>query len=214
MISLKNVIDKVKPDYVFHLAAQTIVSIANRSPLSTFESNIRGTYNLLEACRNINTIQSIIIASSDKAYGEQTQLPYDESFALEGNHPYDVSKSCADLIARSYFVSYRLPLCITRCGNFYGGGDLNFNRLIPGTIRSVIAGEPPVIRSNGQFIRDYLYIEEAVSAYLHLAEKMQELPIHGEAFNIGPNLSREYSVLDLIITMGVYLKIISWKLMP
>tara|TARA_B100000686_G_C16798624_1_gene984247 strand:- start:691 stop:1665 length:975 start_codon:yes stop_codon:yes gene_type:complete len=187
---------------VFHLGAQTIVGIANLSPLSTFEANIRGTYHLLEACRRIGHVENIVIASSDKAYGEQTQLPYDETFSLIGSHPYDVSKSCADLIARSYFLSYQLPICITRCGNFYGGGDLNFNRLIPGTIRSVLKGEAPLIRSDGQSIRDYFYVEEAVSAYILLAEKMKDLPIQGEAFNFSNEIQKTaLEIVELILDL-------------
>ncbi len=188
--TLERSLNEYEIETVFHLGAQTIVGIANRCPLSTFESNIRGTYHLLEACRRVSNIKNIVIASSDKAYGEQTQLPYDETFSLVGSHPYDVSKSCADLIARSYYISYQLPVCITRCGNFFGGGDLNFNRLIPGTIRSILANEPPIIRSDGQFIRDYLYVEEAVIAYMLLAEKMEELSIHGEAFNFSNEIQK------------------------
>ena len=194
--TLERSINEHEIQTVLHLGAQTIVGIANRSPLSTFESNIRGTYNLLEACRRTGIVENIVIASSDKAYGEQEQLPYDETFSLIGSHPYDVSKSCADLIARSYFISYKLPVCITRCGNFYGGGDLNFNRLVPGTIRSVLKGEAPLIRSDGKFVRDYFYIEEAVSAYLLLAEKMKDLSIHGEAFNFSNEIQK--TALDIV----------------
>src|SRR5439155_13063867 len=142
---------------VFHLAAQTIVGTANRSPISTFETNIEGTWILLEACRRVPPVKQIVVASSDKAYGAHDVLPYDEDAPLQGRHPYDVSKSCADLIARSYAITYGLPVAITRCGNFYGGGDLNWNRIIPGTIRSVLRGERPVIRSDGHYTRDYFY---------------------------------------------------------
>ncbi len=181
---LERTINEYEIEVVFHLAAQTIVGIANRNPLSTFESNIRGTYNLLEACRkNGKLVNAIVVASSDKAYGDQKKLPYSENSPLQGKHPYDVSKSCVDLIAHSYFVSYELPVCVTRCGNFYGPGDLNFNRLIPQTIRHVLNNERPVIRSNGEYIRDYFYIKDGALAYKFLVEKMYKLNISGEAFN-------------------------------
>lgn len=171
-------------DTVFHLAAQTIVGIANRNPASTFESNIKGTWSLLEACRRSPAVKQIVVASSDKAYGTHDQLPYCEDAPLQGRHPYDVSKSCADLIAQSYAVTYGLPVCVTRCGNLYGGGDLNWNRLVPGTIRSALRGERPIIRSDGSFIRDYFYVEDAALAYIALAEKMASAPqLAGEAFN-------------------------------
>jgi CDP-glucose 4,6-dehydratase len=169
---------------VFHLAAQTIVGVANRNPVSTFETNIGGTWALLEACRRSPGAEQIIVASSDKAYGDQTVLPYDETTALRGKHPYDVSKSCADLISAAYAHTYNLPVCITRCGNFYGGGDLNWSRIVPGTVRSIIRGERPVIRSNGSCLRDYFYVEDGAAAYMHLAEKMSTNPeVIGEAFN-------------------------------
>jgi CDP-glucose 4,6-dehydratase len=193
---LERAINEYEIDTVFHLSAQTIVSIANRNPISTFETNIKGTWNLLEACRRNPTVKRIIVASSDKAYGEQEILPYTENTSLKGSHPYDVSKSCADLIAFTYYNTYKLPVCITRCGNFYGGGDLNFNRIVPGTIRSVINNESPVIRSNGSFIRDYIYILDAVNAYLFLAEKMDKLLIYGEAFNFSNEI--QISVLELV----------------
>src|SRR5260370_32606907 len=150
-------------EVVFHLAAQTIVGIANRNPVSTFSTNIEGTWNLLEACRRSPKVLSIVVASSDKAYGDQEHLPYNETMPLQGRHPYDVSKSCADLIAQTYAVSYGLPIAITRCGNLFGGGDLNWNRLVPGTIRSALRGVRPVIRSDGLSVRDYLFFEDAVS---------------------------------------------------
>jgi CDP-glucose 4,6-dehydratase len=193
---LERVINEYEIDTVFHLSAQTIVSIANRNPISTFETNIKGTWNLLEACRRNPTVKRIVVASSDKAYGEQEILPYTEDTPLRGSHPYDVSKSCTDLIAFTYNKTYKLPVCITRCGNFYGGGDLNFNRIVPGTIRSVINNESPVIRSDGSFIRDYIYILDAVNAYLFLAEKMDRLPIYGEAFNFSNET--QLSVLELV----------------
>lgn len=194
--TLERTLNEYEIEIVFHLAAQTIVEIANRNPRSTFETNIKGTWNILEACRRVPTVKEIIVASSDKAYGEQHKLPYNETDPLQGTHPYDVSKSCADLLARAYYVTYGLPVCITRCGNFYGGGDLNFNRLVPGTIRSVLAGESPIIRSDGTFIRDYFYIKDAVFAYLHLAEKMEELDIFGEAFNFSNEL--QINTLELV----------------
>ncbi|MGD1069413.1 MAG: GDP-mannose 4,6-dehydratase [Bryobacteraceae bacterium] len=169
---------------VFHLAAQTIVGVANRNPVSTFETNIGGTWSLLEACRRSPATEQIVVASSDKAYGDQAVLPYDETTSLRGKHPYDVSKSCADLISAAYAHTYNLPVSITRCGNFYGGGDLNWSRIVPGTIRSIIRGERPVIRSNGQCLRDYFYVEDGAAAYMHLAEKMSSNPeVIGEAFN-------------------------------
>jgi CDP-glucose 4,6-dehydratase len=171
-------------DTVIHLAAQTIVGIANRNPVSTFESNIQGTWNLLEACRRSPGVRSIVIASSDKAYGDQERLPYTEDAPLRGQHPYDVSKSCADLISHAYAHTYALPLAITRCGNFYGGGDLNWNRIVPGTIRSILNGERPVIRSDGKYVRDYFYVEDGAAAYMLLAEKLHDRKdLYGMAFN-------------------------------
>jgi CDP-glucose 4,6-dehydratase len=193
---LERSLNEYEIDTVYHLAAQTIVSIANKNPISTFESNIKGTWNILEACRRSSHVKRIILASSDKAYGNKEKLPYCESDSLEGRHPYDVSKSCADLISRAYFETYKLPVCITRCGNFYGGGDLNFNRIIPGTIRSILNSEAPLIRSDGSYIRDYIYIEDAVEAYLLLAEKMEELGIQGEAFNFSSEV--QITVLELV----------------
>jgi CDP-glucose 4,6-dehydratase len=178
---LERILGEYEIDTVFHLAAQTIVTIANRNPISTFETNIGGVWKLLEACRRNPTVKSIVIASSDKAYGDQDNLPYTEDTPLQGKHPYDVSKSCADLIAHTYAVSYGLPVAIARCGNLYGGGDLNWNRIIPGTIRSILRGQQPVIRSDGQYTRDYFDVEDAVSAYMRLAERTGIN--NGEAFN-------------------------------
>ncbi|MCK9478223.1 MAG: GDP-mannose 4,6-dehydratase [Firmicutes bacterium] len=183
--AMERAITEYEIDTVFHVAAQAIVGVANQNPLSTFGSNIGGTWNILEACRRNPRVKRIIVASSDKAYGEQMQLPYNENMPLQGKHPYDVSKSCADLLAQSYFATYSLPVAITRCGNLYGGGDLNYNRIIPGTIMSVLNEIAPIIRSNGNFIRDYFYVEDAVEAYMTLAEKMEELKLAGEAFNFG-----------------------------
>jgi CDP-glucose 4,6-dehydratase len=183
-------------DTVIHLAAQTIVGIANRNPVGTFESNIKGTWELLEACRRSPLVKQIVVASSDKAYGDQEILPYDENTPLQGQHPYDVSKSCADLISYTYAKSYELPVVITRCGNFYGGGDLNWNRILPGTIRSVLRGQRPVIRSDGSFIRDYFYVEDGAAAYMLLAEELAAKPeLRGEAFNFSNEI--QVTVLDL-----------------
>ena len=182
--TLERTLGEYEIDTVIHLAAQTIVPIANRNPVSTFETNIGGAWVLLEACRRSPTVKQIVLASSDKAYGDQDRLPYDEGTPLQGRHPYDVSKSCADLIAQSYAVTYSLPVVITRCGNFYGGGDLNWNRIVPGTIRSVLRGQQPVIRSDGNYVRDYFYVEDAVAAYMLLAERLAEdRSLCGQAFN-------------------------------
>jgi CDP-glucose 4,6-dehydratase len=182
---------------VIHLAAQTIVGIANRSPLSTFEANIKGTWCLLEAARRCGSIEQVIVASSDKAYGEQVTLPYTEDAPLEGRHPYDASKSCSDIIAQTYHHSYRLPVCVTRCGNFFGGGDLNWNRIVPGTVRAVLRGERPVIRSDGSYVRDYFYVKDGAEAYLHLAECMARRPeVLGHAFNFSTEI--QVSVLQMV----------------
>ncbi|HGY91235.1 MAG TPA: NAD-dependent epimerase/dehydratase family protein [Planctomycetes bacterium] len=187
-------------DSVFHLGAQTIVGTARRSPLSTFESNIRGTWNLLEACRLLgDAVERVVVASSDKAYGEQTELPYTEATPLEGRFPYDVSKSCADLIATSYGKTYGVPVAITRCGNLFGGGDLNFNRLVPGTILAALEGRGVEIRSDGLAVRDYFYVEDAADAYLTLAETMPLAGAAGCAFNFGNE--RPLSVLDMVKTI-------------
>jgi CDP-glucose 4,6-dehydratase len=183
-------------DTVIHLAAQTIVGIANRNPVSTFEANIQGTWALLEACRRSPMVKQIAIASSDKAYGDQEILPYSEETPLQGQHPYDVSKSCADLISFTYAKSYGLPVGITRCGNFYGGGDLNWNRIVPGTIRSIMRAERPIIRSDGQFVRDYFYVEDGAIAYMTLVEALAANPeLKGEAFNFSNEL--QITVLEL-----------------
>ena len=197
---LERVLNEYEIETVFHTGAQTIVGTANRGPLSTFESNIRGTWCLLEAVRHSPLVKQTIVASSDKAYGSHDELPYREDAPLQGRHPYDVSKSCADLISQSYSHTYGLPICVTRCGNLFGGGDLNWNRLIPGTIRSVIRDEAPIIRSDGTFIRDYFYVEDAAIAYMALAEKMAAAPaICGEAFNF----SNEIQVDVLAVTKQI-----------
>ena len=194
---LERILGEYEIDSVIHLAAQTIVRIANQNPISTFETNIQGTWALLEACRRSPRIGQIVVASSDKAYGDQPNLPYSEETPLQGQHPYDVSKSCADLIAHTYAVTYGLPVAITRCGNFYGGGDLNWNRIIPGTIRSILRGDRPVIRSDGSYIRDYFYVEDGAAAYMTLVEKLAEDPnLRGEAFNFSNEI--QVTVLDIV----------------
>jgi CDP-glucose 4,6-dehydratase len=186
---------------VVHLAAQTIVGVANRNPIGTFESNIRGSWCLLEACRRTPGIGQVVVASSDKAYGPQADLPYLEHAALRGTHPYDVSKSCVDLLAQAYARTYDLPVVITRCGNFYGGGDLNWNRLVPGTIRAICRGQRPVIRSNGRLVRDYFYVEDGAEAYLMLAERLAaDATLRGEAFNFSNETP--LAVLDLVLMIG------------
>ena len=194
---LERILGEYEIRSVFHLAAQTTVGVANRNPISTLDVNIRGTWALLEACRRSPTVKQIVMASSDKAYGDQTVLPYTESAPLQGQHPYDVSKSCADLLGQMYAKTYSLPVCITRCGNFYGGGDLNWNRIVPGTIRSVLRREHPVIRSDGHYIRDYFYVEDGAAAYTLLAEQLAARPeLRGEAFNFSNEL--RISVLELV----------------
>ncbi len=194
---LARTVSEYEVDLVIHLAAQTIVGTAKRNPAATFEANIAGTWRLLEAVRLTRPDTPVVVASADKAYGSQPRLPYDESMPLAGEYPYDVSKSCADLITRSYALTYGLRTAITRCGNLFGGGDLNYNRIIPGTIASVLRGERPIIRSDGQFVRDYLYVEDAVSAYLLLAEKLSaDAGLAGEAFNI--SYEQPLTVLALV----------------
>jgi CDP-glucose 4,6-dehydratase len=195
--ALERILGEHSIDTVIHLAAQTIVGIANRNPVSTFETNIGGTWTLCEACRRSPLVKQIVLASSDKAYGDQEVLPYDETTPLQGTHPYDVSKSCADLIGRAYAVTYGLPVAITRCGNFYGGGDLNWNRIVPGTIRSILRQERPLIRSDGRFVRDYFYVEDGAIAYTTLAEALAARPeLAGSAFNFSNEI--QVTVLDLV----------------
>jgi len=187
-------------EIVFHLGAQTLVGTALRDPLETFESNLRGSYCLLEAARRLpSLIKAFIVASSDKAYGDSPVLPYTEDMPLSGRHPYDVSKSCTDLLASCYAASYGLPVAIARCGNIYGAGDLNWSRIVPGTIRSLLLGERPVLRSNGSNIRDYIYVGDVVDAYLALAERLDEPGVRGEAFNFSPGT--RVSVLDIVRTI-------------
>jgi CDP-glucose 4,6-dehydratase len=194
---LQRVLAEYDIQVIFHLAAQTIVGTANRSPLSTFDSNIRGTWNLLEAARQCGTEPQVIVASSDKAYGEQATLPYTEDAPLNGRHPYDASKACADILASTYHRTYRLPVCVTRCGNFFGGGDLNWNRIVPGTIRSILRGERPVIRSDGTLVRDYFYVKDGAAAYLYLAQCMARQPeVVGHAFNFSTEI--QITALDMV----------------
>ena len=195
--TLHRAVGEHQVETVFHLGAQAIVGTANRFPLPTFETNIRGTYNLLEACRlHSDSVKSVVIASSDKAYGEQTELPYTEDSPLAAIHPYDVSKACADLIAQSYFRTYDMPVGIVRCGNVYGGCDLNWSRIVPGTIRSLIQGRRPIIRSDGTYLRDYIYVKDVVQAYVKLADALPANDVMGEAFNFGNE--SPVSVLELV----------------
>lgn len=197
---LERALGEFEVSTVIHLAAQSIVGIANRNPSSTFEANIGGTWKLLEACRRSPKVTEIVMASSDKAYGEAPVLPYTEETPLAGQHPYDVSKSCGDLIAQTYAKTYGSPVCITRCGNFYGGGDLNWNRIVPGTIRSILRDQRPLIRSDGSFIRDYFYVEDGAAAYMHIAEQLSERPeLAGEAFNLSNEI--QLNVLELVDKM-------------
>jgi CDP-glucose 4,6-dehydratase len=207
---LERTLGEYEIETVIHLAAQTIVGIANRNPVSTFETNIAGTWSLLEACRRSPTVKQIVIASSDKAYGDHEELPYTENAPLQGRHPYDVSKSCADLIAQSYAATYKLPVAITRCGNFYGGGDLNWNRIVPGTIRSVLRGQRPIIRSDGQYVRDYFYAEDGAAVNMVLAEALATNPeLRGQAFNFSNEI--QVTVLELV---GRLLGLMNSKLEP
>jgi CDP-glucose 4,6-dehydratase len=195
--AMEAAIGEYEIDTVIHLAAQAIVGIANRNPVFTFDTNIRGTWSVLEACRRSPTVRQIVVASSDKAYGDCETLPYNETTPLQGRHPYDASKSCADLIAQSYAGTFDMPVVVARCGNFFGGGDLNWNRIVPGTIRSVLKGEPPVIRSDGMYIRDYLYVEDGAAAYMQMVEKLAEQPeLAGEAFNF--STESKVTVLELV----------------
>lgn len=207
---LERVLAEYEIQSVIHLAAQTIVPIANRNPLSTFESNIAGTWNLLEACRQIKTLSSVVVASSDKAYGDVPVLPYKEDMPLNAIYPYDVSKACADMLSVSYAKTFDLPVAITRCGNFFGGGDLNWNRIIPGTIRSILRGQKPIIRSDGTLVRDYIYVEDAVSAYMTLTRALSENEnLKGEAFNFSNESQR--NALELTKTI---LRLMSSDLEP
>jgi CDP-glucose 4,6-dehydratase len=191
---LERTIHEFEVDTIFHLGAQPIVTIANRHPVSTFESNIRGTWNLLEAARKSPLVRRVVVASSDKAYGSKEKMPYSEDASLEGLNPYDFSKTATDMLAQVYHRSYGLPVTISRCGNFFGPGDPNFSRIVPGTIQSLERDERPVIRSNGKYLRDYFYIEDVVGAYLLLAENTEKMK--GEAFNFGTE--QPTSVIDIV----------------
>lgn len=205
---MDRVVAEYEIDTIFHLAALTIVRVSNMSPLATFNTNIKGTWNVLEAARvHMPKVRSVVVASSDKAYGPAEKLPYDESTELRGKYPYDVSKSCTDLLSQSYFHSYGLPVSITRCGNLFGPGDLNLNRIIPGTIQSVMLKERPIIRSDGKFVRNYFYIKDAVKGYLEISEDMEKTA--GEAFNLGTD--DRYSVLEIT---NMILKLMNSKLKP
>lgn len=193
---MERVLNEYEIDTCFHLAAQAIVGAANRFPLSTFESNIKGTWNILEACRLSKNIKRLIVASSDKAYGVQKQLPYQEEYPLLGRYPYDASKACADILSQSYYTTYGLPVVITRNANTYGGGDLNFSRIIPDAIRCALIKKQLIIRSDGKFERDYMYIKDAANAYLTLAENLERKKLQGEAFNFGTE--KPISVLELV----------------
>jgi CDP-glucose 4,6-dehydratase len=204
--TLERAISLHEAEYVFHLAAQTIVGVAHRNPLTTFETNVRGTYNLLEACRmHASLVRGVIVASSDKAYGEVDALPYVETMPLQGRHPYEVSKSCTDLIATSYFHTYGVPVTIARCGNIYGGGDLNWSRIVPGTVRALLRGERPVVRSDGTFRRDYIYVKDVVRAYMRLGECTADPKVCGEAFNFSDE--SPLAVLDLVKAIGGVMQI-------
>jgi CDP-glucose 4,6-dehydratase len=203
---LDRVVNEYEVDTVIHLAAQAVVGIANRNPIPTLETNVAGTWNVLEACRRNPTVRQIVVASSDKAYGSSGDLPYTEDTPLQGRFSYDVSKSCADLIAQSYAATFELPVAITRGGNLFGGGDLNWSRIVPGTIRSLLDGERPIIRSDGRFVRDYFYVEDAAAAYMLLAERLAADPsLRGRAFNFayGSPLTVLELVRRIIMAVGV-----------
>ena len=207
---LERALGEYEVDTVFHLAAQSTVGVANRNAVSTFDTNVRGTWALLEAVRRSPLVRSVVIASSDKAYGEQEELPYTESSPLLAVNPYDASKACADMIARSYALTFGVPVAITRCGNFFGGGDLNWNRIVPGIIRAALRGNRPVLRSVGTMVRDYFYVEDAVSAYLCLGEQLASRPeLRGEAFNFTNELHCDVRTLaeKILTQLGSSLKL-------
>ena len=195
--TLERAVTLHETDTVFHLGAQTIVGVAHRAPLGTWEANVRGTYNLLEVCRrHADLVQRVVLASSDKAYGESDALPYTETTPLSARHPYEVSKAAADLISQSYHHTYGLPLAIARCGNVYGGGDLNWSRIVPGTVRALLRDERPVLRSDGTFVRDYLYVRDAAAAYVALAGMLGRDGVAGAAFNFSDE--SPLTVLELV----------------
>jgi len=193
---VESIIRKNKVNIVFHLAAEAIVGKCHDNPLRAFSTNIMGTWNILEACRNAKNIEAIIVASSDKAYGAHKKLPYTENAPLQGNHPYDVSKGCADLIANTYAHTYGLPVCVTRCGNIFGPGDFNFSRLVPDAVICVLTGKKLLIRSDGKFTRDYVFVEDIVNGYILLAERTRKLNLAGESFNF--SCERPLTVIELV----------------
>ena len=193
---VQETIKKHKINVIFHLAAEAIVSRSYKDPLSTFSSNIKGSWNILDCCRDSANVEAIIIASSDKAYGSNKKLPYKEDYPLQGVHPYDVSKSCADLIANMYHHTFNLPVSITRCGNIFGPGDFNISRIVPDSMISMIRNKTLKIRSDGKFTRDYVYVDDIVNAYILLAEKLKKCKLQGEAFNF--SIGRPLSVIDLV----------------
>ena len=193
---LEDILTRKKIDVVFHLAAEAIVGRCHSNPLRTFSANIKGAWNLLEACRSAKTVKSIVVASSDKAYGSHKKLPYTEDAPLIGNHPYDVSKSCADLIAYTYFHTYNLPAAVTRCGNIYGPGDFNFSRIIPDALQCIKNNKTLLIRSDGRFVRDYVYVDDIVAGYIRIAELFAKCKLSGEAFNLSGE--KPISVIKLL----------------
>lgn len=196
---MERAFNEYEVEHCFHLAAQAIVGIANRSPMSTFESNIRGTWTLMEAGRRSRLLRGVVMASSDKVYGDQEVLPYTEDSPLLAKYPYDASKLCAEVIARSYAATFDLPVGVVRCANIYGAGDLNWSRVVPGTIRSMVLDEEPIIRSDGKLERDYMHVSDAVSAYIAVAENLGGEDVRGQAFNFG--WGRGYSVLEIVETI-------------
>jgi len=197
---VKSLVDKYEPQIIFHLAAEAIIGEANKNPIKTFKSNIEGTWNILEASRDKKFIEAIVVASSDKAYGSHKVLPYRENASLKGNHPYDASKSCADLICYTYWNTYKVPVCVTRCGNIYGPGDFNFSRVIPDAIRCALKDKQFMIRSDGKFTRDYVYVKDIINGYILLVEKLKRLKLEGEAFNF----SDENPVTVIEIVKKIY----------
>jgi CDP-glucose 4,6-dehydratase len=201
--ALEQALRKYDAETCFHLAAEAIVSVANASPVAVFEANIRGAWHVLEAARRAGSVRRVVLASSDKVYGSRALPPYREELALESGSPYEVSKACADLLARAYFRSYGLPTAVARFGNVYGGGDLNFSRLVPGTIAAVLRREAPVLRSDGRSLRDFLYVDDAVHAYLGLAERLHEPGVQGEAFNFGTGAPTQVlALVEKVIALG------------
>jgi len=193
---VQKLINRYRPHALFHLAAEPIVGRALKNPTRAFRTNIQGTWNMLEGCRGKGFVKSLVVASSDKAYGSHKNLPYREDYELRGSYPYDVSKSCTDLLSYSYFKTYGLPVCVTRCGNIYGPGDFHFSRIVPDAIRSATKGRPVIIRSDGTFVRDYIYVDDIVEGYIRLAERMEALNLYGESFNFSND--RPVSVLELV----------------